>query len=431
MRQSFIKRCLFIAIAALIGVSGARSALAQGRIATLAVDGRASANPSIAARGRFVAVAWSAATTSSMDIFAAMSSDGGVTFSAPTRVNETLGEARVSGEQPPRIVLVPGKGATPDAVVVWTAKAAAATRILSARSTDGGRTFGATKAVPGSSGDGSRGWESVAVDSSGRVLVLWLDHRETGMAGAMHHQEPATNAAAATPAPKMDPTERAALSKLYFSSLDGASAIPITPSVCYCCKTSLVAAGGAVYAAWRHVYPGGQRDIAFTLSRDGGRTFASPTRVSDDKWKIDGCPENGPAVAIDRESRVHVVWPTPPDGKMDTPLALFYATSRDGRQFTPRVQIPSRGPAAHAQMTIGADGAPMVAWDEIVDGARRLAMARVRLDASGKPTFTAVPAPDAASGAWYPVLATAATGTIVAWVRQSEKGSSIGIAPVK
>jgi len=35
------------------------------------------------------------------------------------------------------------------------------------------------------------------------------------------------------------------------------------------------------FAAWRHVYPGNIRDIAFTVSRDGGRTlrnrFASPT----------------------------------------------------------------------------------------------------------------------------------------------------------
>jgi hypothetical protein len=49
--------------------------------------------------------------------------------------------------------------------------------------------------------------------------------------------------------------------------------------------------------------------IAFTLSRDGGRTFASPIRVSDDHWVLDGCPENGPALAVDASRRVHLVWP--------------------------------------------------------------------------------------------------------------------------
>src|ERR1700710_3157521 len=81
--------------------------------------------------------------------------------------------------------------------------------------------------------------------------------------------------------------------------------------VCYCCKTSLVTGDdGSLYAAWRHVYPGNIRDIAFTVSRDSGRTFADPVRVSDDRWVLDGCPENGPAMAIDGRNRVHIVWPT-------------------------------------------------------------------------------------------------------------------------
>jgi hypothetical protein len=50
-------------------------------------------------------------------------------------------------------------------------------------------------------------------------------------------------------------------------------------------KTTIAAArDGAIYAAWRHVYPGNVRDIAVTMSRDGGRTFAPPVRISDDKW---------------------------------------------------------------------------------------------------------------------------------------------------
>jgi hypothetical protein len=108
-------------------------------------------------------------------------------------------------------------------------------------------------------------------------------------------------------APKTDGAAKAELSKLYFSRLDG-SGDPraLTGGVCYCCKTA-VAAGpnGSLYAAWRHVYPGNIRDIAFTVSRDNGRTFAAPLRVSDDHWVLDGCPENGPAMAIDGRDRVH------------------------------------------------------------------------------------------------------------------------------
>ena len=394
--------------------------------ATLSIDGRTSANPSIAARGQFVVVAWSAAATSAMDIYAAASRDGGVTFSAPVRVNAVAGEARVNGELPPRVALVPGKGATPSVVVVWTAKSGSSTRLLSATSKDGARTFGASVVVPGSDGEGSRGWQSVAVGPTGRVYVLWLDHRESASAGAMHHQD---GAMPAMPAAKADPTERASLSQLYFSSLDGVAPVKVTRSVCYCCKTSLASDGRNVYAAWRHVYPGSQRDIAFSMSRDEGRTFSAPLRVSDDHWQIDGCPENGPALAVDKEHRVHVAWPTPKDGKDASTLALYYAVSGDGRAFSTRAEIPSHGPASHVQMIIGSDGNPLVAWDEIVRGSRRMALARMQTNGD-KRTFTPVDIADAGQGTWYPVLAVAGANTVVAWVRQSDKGGTIGIARV-
>src|SRR5262249_906407 len=146
-------------------------------------------------------------------------------FSAPVRVNDVPGDARVSSELPPRIALVPAKSSSnaPSVVVVWTTKGASGTKILSARSNDAGRTFTAAKPVPGSDAPGSRGWESIAVDDRGRVLIMWLDHRETASApGAMMHHD--SSKTPSPPAPKADPTERAALSKLYFASLDGAGA---------------------------------------------------------------------------------------------------------------------------------------------------------------------------------------------------------------
>ncbi len=74
-----------------------------------------------------------------------------------------------------------------------------------------------------------------------------------------------------------------------------------------CCKTSLAAWGGELIAVWRHVYPGSHRDIAFTASHDGGKTFALPIPVGEDGWQIDGCPENGSAVAAGKDGRVHTV----------------------------------------------------------------------------------------------------------------------------
>ena len=424
---------------------------AQTSVTTLAVPDRTGANPTVAANGAFVAVAFSAATISSMDIFVATSTNGGSTFGAPVQVNRVAGEARVSGEEPPRIALVPRRGSTPEIVIVWTAKAGTTWKLLSARSLDGGRTFSASAPVPGSDSEGSRGWESVAVDATGRVSVLWLDHRDL-IAADGAHQHSAASASGAMPAPmvmpKGDPTERAALSQLMFASLPGATgrtsgasssrttALSIARSVCYCCKTALAVSGDAVYAAWRHVYPSGERDIAFTMSTNGGRTFAAPLRVSDDHWKLDGCPDNGPAMAIDASRRAHVVWPTTAEGKNATAkdamaLSIYYAVSRDGKSFSPRTRVPTRGPASHPQIVMLPNGASLVAWDEVVDGTRRLGLARATVSTAGAVSFTPGAAPDAGAGQWYPALAASSNGAVITWVRQLERGSTVAVAVVR
>ena len=126
-----------------------------------------------------------------------------------------------------------------------------------------------------------------------------------------------------------------------------------------------------MFAAWRHVYPGNIRDIAFTASRDGGRTFAAPLRVSEDKWVLEGCPDDGPAMAVDANNRIHIVWPTlitegaaeqgahaekdgsaqrssrsPRSDTGEPTIALFYATSADGTRRA--VGSPPRGCASSA-----------------------------------------------------------------------------------
>ncbi|MCC6241844.1 MAG: exo-alpha-sialidase [Gemmatimonadaceae bacterium] len=399
---------------------------AQSPVVTLGVEARTNANPTVAATGDIVAVAWSGATVSSMDIFAAVSMDGGRTFGAPVQVNSVAGEARVSGEEPPQVAVVPRRGRAPEIVVVWTSRAGANWKLLSATSSDGGKTFRTAMPVPGSEGSGVRGWQSVGVDAQGRVSVLWLDHRGTVAADSLHKHAMSANPAA--PMAKPDPTERAGLSELYFANLGGTSASRLTTSVCYCCKTSMAIVGDNIYAVWRHVFPGGMRDIGYTISTDRGRRFAPVARVSNDQWRFDGCPDNGPAIAVDAARRAHVAWPTPADGKTASNMALYYATAQNGRTFGPRSRIPTRGAASHPQIVVARDGSTIVAWDEIVDGTRRLGFARARVDNAGVVSFSGLTPPDAGPGQWYPALAASSSGVLAVWVRQVEKGSVIGVA---
>lgn len=405
--------CTILALAASLQLTHLRASVVGS--AVLAIPDRANATPSIAADGDVVVVAWSAATPSgTTDVYAAISHDEGHTFSAPARVNDVDGDARVTGEQPPRVTLERTSTGQPSITVVWTGKGDRGTALRFARSTDGGRTFTKAALVPGSDAPGNRGWEAASAG-----FVLWLDHRELAQdatMGAMHH---------AHAEEKPDGVAMAQKSKLFVSALDRSiEPTAITGGVCYCCKTALVSSGGAVYAAWRHVYPGNIRDIAFTMSRDGGRTFAPPVRVSEDKWVLEGCPDDGPAMAVDGDGRVHIVWPTLVTVSDEPTIALFYATSTAGRRFSLRQQIPTVGLPHHPQIASARDGSLLLAWDELAGGTRRVATAEGNIDGSGG-LHVARKALDDGDVGYYPVVAATTHGSVVAWTSGRASSSVI------
>ncbi|MCX5756468.1 MAG: sialidase family protein [Gemmatimonadetes bacterium] len=404
-------------------VSGAQGAASL----TLAIEGRSNQNVTLAASGQFVVAAWSATAPAGTDLYMATSLDGGARFGTPVRVNSTEGEVRGDGEQAPRIALARSGRGLPAITVAWMAKAAEGTRVMWAKSSDGGKTFTPGTIAAGSDGAGSRGWQSIAADSTGRVFALWLDHRNAA-AHVMPAAAPGTKRAEM---PKRDPMEVAGMSQLYFGSLDGAMpARGLVSSVCYCCKTSLAIRGSNIYATWRHVFEGSTRDIAMAVSTDGGKTFSAPTRVSEDHWQIDGCPDNGPGLSIDRTGRVHVTWVSVLDSKPGAPLALYYANSTDGKTFTPRVRVSGDGAAGHAQVSSIDDGSVLVAWDETTANGRRVRLAHGMPDKNGRVAFKNVAAPEDTEGL-YPSIATTSDGSIVAWVRRGAGATTIGVAKLK
>jgi hypothetical protein len=256
--------------------------------------------------------------------------------------------------------------------------------------------FATSEIVHGTAAKGNRGWHSIALDEFGKPRALWLDHRNTP-------------------------------SQLWFGSLDGTVvAKSIGGGVCYCCKTSMVTEGPNVYAAWRHVFPGNQRDIAFTMSRDGGKTFSEIRRVSEDKWQFDGCPENGPALAVTDDGMIYTAWVTPEDGKAGAPLALYYAWSRDGINFSPRSQVKTSGAAGHVQLAARPDSGFEMVWDEVTSRGRRVhAMRQIR----GGSILT-MPRPlDDAEGL-YPAVTTTSNGTVVAWVKRGGPKTVIAVRTI-
>ena len=394
-------------------------------LVSIGVPGRTNGTPWVAAEGSFVAVAWGGSTKDAHDVFVAVSRDAGQTFSSPVQVNTVPGEARVGGEQPPRVALTtPAGSADPEIVVLWGARGDAKA-IKTARSRDGGRTFDAPSTLQAAGAAGDRGWHALAVDRSGTAHVLWLDHRVLA-AGRKPGEKHVHGQMPPKPA-NYDSVAEAQKSALYYVN---ASASPpaeheLAKGVCYCCKTSLITGpAGELYAAWRHVYAGDLRDMAFTFSRDGGRSFSEPVRVSEDGWAISGCPDDGPSLAVDDGGAVHIAWPTVLDGP-EPEGALFYSTTRDGKTFAARTRIPTLGlrNPSHVQLVTDRKGRLMVAWDEYSEGQRVSSAREITQGAGDKVEFGPVVTIAPTGPATYPVLAATSAGILAVWSTGGESPS--------
>lgn len=395
--------------------------------ATLAVPGRHNAAPWVASSGRFVAVTWGASLDGKWDIYVATSADEGRTFSAPLRVNAVAGDGRVSGEIPPRVALhQPAGAAEPEVVVAWNAKDQG-TEIKIARSRDFGRTFATPVSLqaPGAAGD--RGWHALTLDSRGVAHVVWLDHRGLAEASAHAGAKAGAGAHAHATTAESDGLAMAMKSRLHYATF-GERAMPeqmLAPGVCYCCKTALVPTAAGILAAWRHVYAGNMRDMAFAILGTPGAA-ANPARLSTDGWAINGCPDDGPALAVDATDRVHAIWPTVIPG--DQPIgALFYASkAATASAFGARQRVTTLGAPkpSHPQVAVDGTGHVFVAWDEMLGGVRTAAFASGPGGADGSLRLGA-PARIATSGpTQYPVMAPLARGVVATWV-SGPQGSAV------
>jgi hypothetical protein len=209
-------------------------------------------------------------------------------------------------------------------------------------------------------------------------------------------------------------------SGLYYAA-DGVPERELFKGVCYCCKTAMATGPkGEIYAAWRHVFAGNMRDMGFTMSRDGGRTFAPLMRVNQDGWSIQGCPDDGPAMAVDAKGTVHLVWPTVKDEQG----VILYATSHNGGAFSTPVRLRTLGgpKPSHPQIVIDKGGRVFVGWDEVRDGVRRAAIAPV--SGSASPEVLG----DTTS---YPVMAATDGGLVAVWTSGPPDRSVIGVRAIQ
>jgi hypothetical protein len=358
--------------------------------ATATGDG--SFNPFVAADGRggfYLVYVQRAAGVSNVML---RRSTGGQAFADAARVNDRDGDAAVRNENPPKLAAA----ANGDVYVCWANERARwKGDIRFARSTDGGKTFSPAITLNSDAGGEPTGhaFQSLAVDRRGRIFVAWIDER--------HKRE----------------TDRGA--EIWMSmSEDGGRTFAheqkILSDVCECCRTNIqIDSENRLFLSYRTVPALGPayRDILVASSQDGGKTF-STTRVSSDGWEINACPITGPALCLDKQNRLTVIWFV---GGGDHP-GLYFATSIDhGKSFAPRRLLDAEQKMGkHAQAVAGEDGRVLVAWDDVADKA-------VTLWGTLDPKTGQLKKRAASDDVTYPVIAIANQTTLIAGVRAATR----------
>ncbi len=244
-----------------------------------------------------------------------MSRDLGETFSTPVKVNPVAQKIGADGEARPKIA-VSKEGVI---YLTWTEalKKPFSGYIWFARSIDAGKTFEKPYIVHQDRDEITHRFDSLNLAVDGTITVTWIDKRD--LIAAKAAKKPYDGAA------------------IYYavSNNKGVSFLPeqkLADSSCECCRIALTnKPDGAVAAMWRHVFAGSERDHMMAeipnMSVNANKTV-EPKRATFGRWKIDGCPHHGAALASGGEGKnwwgYHMAWFDGGNDDAGKDATLFY-----------------------------------------------------------------------------------------------------------
>lgn len=467
MRSMFQRSGRFVAVAAIALLGACEGAgevpVEVGQIGdplTFASD--SASNPTAAfdpSTGRTY-IAWVGVEDGENAVFVTAMAPGDATPARAVRANDIPGDAAPHLQAPAQVAV----GPEGNVYVLWQnntpidGRRFPASDLRLAVSTDGAATFRPAITVNDDAGGtpSSHTFHDLTVADDGTVVVSWIDSREretvahqrlpASTAGGeamgdmhMHHgmAEPAAPAeghsmvaaeadAGAMPAhhdhasmdtgdamAEGDPVVPDGPEIRVARSLDGGvtfgANVVVDSASCPCCRTSVaVAPDGAVYVAWRKIYPGDIRDVVVARAEPGSLAFGEPVRVHEDGWVFPGCPHAGPSLAVDADGRLLVGWYTGKEGRQ----GLWYAASDDGgRTFGEPTPMLTADWVPPSQLRLAVSGDEVwAAWDD------RTGDTPVIHTAVGRTGETLRPIASADEVGGDPSLVATDRGAVVAWL---------------
>jgi hypothetical protein len=390
--------------------------------------------PAIAVDGRGrILLAWASQTgDSERTLTLARSSDGGKTFDPPVAWRKVPIYRYTSKSKGKDVAysthVLPRLASSGDSIHLGWVEAidgGPGVAYYVATSADGGLTFSEPIRAHGA-GAVKPGFTGMSVAPDGSILCAWLD-------GRTHGQRPYAGV-------KSIHSDGFEPEQLVFEGPDG-------KGVCPCCDVAVAQSPDKTrFVAFRN-NDSGNRDIVVSRSRPGDGRFSAPSPVAPDHWKLDGCPHDGPSLAVESD-RLHLVWMDAHSGKNRVYVA---SSPSSDLAFAPRELAPgSTGAQGHPKLASSASRRLIVVWDEsigdaptpapggghgehghaasLTGGGRAIMVATGSADGFG-PSKAIAPRPGAFQ--LQPSIALAPDGTaFVAWNEIDEDGKRVVFARV-
>jgi hypothetical protein len=229
------------------------------------------------------------------------SEDLGETFTKPVRANTEKQNITAHGEIRPKLAV----GKNGEIYVTWmqSLRARFSGHIWFARSMNGGKSFEKPFLVHQDRAEISHAFEQLQVAPDGKITVLWLDARDAE-------------------ADKKAGKKRSGSSIYYAASTNaGKTFAPeqkLADYSCECCRiATTIKQDGTIAVMWRHVFAGSERDHA--IAEVNTRKPPVLVRASYGRWKIEGCPHHGGALAVGEGFGYHMAYF---DGAGDKPSLM-------------------------------------------------------------------------------------------------------------
>jgi hypothetical protein len=255
---------------------------------------------------------------------------------------------------------------------------------------DDGRTWSPSVTPHHDGTQTEHGFASLFQAPGAGLGVIWLDGR--AMAGEHHDGAGAMSLRAATFAPDGQQLSETILDE----------------RVCECCPTAVAVTTDGPLAAFRNRSDEEVRDIYVTRLVNGHWT--TPAAVHHDRWQIQACPVNGPALAA-RDRQVVIAWFTiaGEEGR------VFAAFSNDaGATFGQPVRMDEGRTIGRVDVDLLEDGSAVVSWIELLSDGAEFRLRRVSLSGERDPSVSVARVGlDRSSG--YPRMARHGGELLMAW----------------